>query len=145
MFVIDRAPLTGALTVALLQARPEIEVVGSASAPNDEALAKIKTCDIVLVNALLSSEEALAHVRKAVQASPRARVLVVGLPDSDEIVSKYIRAGAVGYVLEQASAEELLQNVYNCLKVTRWSRRSPDPRGQSGQINSIKTGTKSDD
>lgn len=145
MFVIDRAPLTGALTVALLQARPEIEVVGSASAPNDEAWAKIKTCDIVLVNALLSNEEALAHVQKAVQASPLARVLVVGLPDSDEIVSKYIRAGAVGYVLEQASAEELLQNVYNCLKVTRRSHRSPDPRGQSGQISSIKTGTKSDD
>lgn len=145
MFVIDKAALTGALTVALLRARPEIEVVGSAPAPHDEALAKIKMCDIVLVNAILSNEEALAHVWKVVQASPRARVLVVGLPDSDEVIGKYIRAGAVGYVLEQASTEELLQNVYTCLKINRWPHRLPDPRSQSGQINSMKTGTKSDD
>lgn len=129
LFVIDQAPLTGALTVALLQARPEIEVVGSAPAPTDEALAKIKTCDIVLVNTLPSNEEALAHVRKAAQASPRVKVLVVGLPDSGEVIRKYIRAGAVGHVLEQASAEELLQNIYTCLKVNHWPYRLPSFRG----------------
>jgi DNA-binding NarL/FixJ family response regulator len=125
MFVIDKAPLTGALTVALLRARPEIEVVGSALAPNDEVMAKLKTCDVILVNATLSNEEALAHVRKAVQASPRARVLVVGLPDSDEVASKYIRAGAAGYVIEQASAEELLQSVYTCLNCWPHHRQTP--------------------
>lgn len=129
MFVIDKAPLTGALIVALLQARPEIEVVGSAAAPNDEAIGRMKTCDVILVNATLSSEEALAHVRRAVEMSPRARVLAVGLPDSDEVVRKYIRAGAAGYVLEQASAEELFNNIYTCLKVDRSSNHRQAPGG----------------
>lgn len=93
---------------ALLALTPDIEVVGEA-ADGMEAIERTWELapDVVLMDIGmpgLGGLEATLEIRKAV---PHTKVLVLTQYDNKEYVHRFLKAGAVGYVLKKAAGAEL--------------------------------------
>jgi DNA-binding NarL/FixJ family response regulator len=55
--------------------------------------------------------DGLKEARQLHEASPHAKLLMMGLTELESDVLAYIEAGAAGYLQEEASLEELLKNI----------------------------------
>lgn len=93
----------------LLNAQPDIEVVGEASDGRDAvAQARALKPDVILMDIampLLNGLEATKQIRRD---DPNARVLVLTMYESDEYVAQMLEAGATGYVLKKVAGSELV-------------------------------------
>jgi len=87
----------------------DLEVVGSASSGEEAlVLAAELEPDVVLLDLSLPGMHGL-DVLSALRSSPRPpRVLVLTVHDDDDIVLKVVRGGAQGYVLKNATRDEIL-------------------------------------
>jgi DNA-binding NarL/FixJ family response regulator len=86
------------------------EVVGEAST-GEEAVEKAADLvpDIVLMDIQMPGMNGIEATRKIVQANPEVRVVVVTMFGDDDSVFSAMRAGARGYVLKGADAEEVMK------------------------------------
>lgn len=112
VLIVDNSPLACSVTSYVLQNEKDIDVVGYAT-DVETALAQIRTggCDVVLVSSSLRDNGALRLTQTIVRTSLPAKILITGLPDIPEAILRYIEVGAAGYVLRDASVDELLHNV----------------------------------
>ncbi|WP_372410649.1 response regulator [Streptomyces luteireticuli] len=97
----------------LLDAEPDIEVVGQAVDGLD-AVGKVAELapDVVLMDIRMPVLGGIDATRRITAASDAAvKVLVLTTFDLDEYVYEALRAGASGFLLKDASAEELAQAV----------------------------------
>jgi DNA-binding NarL/FixJ family response regulator len=103
----DQALLRAGLR-ALLDAEDDIEVVGEA-ANGREAVTVVRTTrpDVVLMDIRMPRLDGIAATRRLVAARVPTRVLVLTTFDLDEYVFEALRAGASGFLLKDAPAEEL--------------------------------------
>lgn len=93
----------------MLAKRPEIEVVGMASGePLDEEVLLGTPADILLLSSRGNLIEDLALIRKVRTAAPEMRILLLGLTGGEAEFLQYVRAGIRGYLLREASAEDVL-------------------------------------
>jgi DNA-binding NarL/FixJ family response regulator len=97
---------------AMLGAAPRYEVVGEAST-GEEALAMAAELkpDIVLMDLQMSGINGIEATRQIMGDSPHVGVVVVTMFEDDDSVFAAMRAGARGYVLKGADAEEVLKVV----------------------------------
>lgn len=100
VLVVDDQPLFRAGLVALLNATPDLTVVGE-TADSDTAvqLAESARPDVVLMDIRLGALERLAEV---------SRVLILTTVDLDEYVHEALRLGAAGFVLKESEPARLL-------------------------------------
>ena len=94
---------------AVLEDEDEIAIVGEAAngAEAIDLFARLQP-DVVLMDLqmpLIDGPEATRRIR---ELSPDARILVLTTYATDEFIFKALRAGAQGYLLKDASANELL-------------------------------------
>lgn len=103
VLVVDDQPLFRAGLVALLNAAPELTVVGEA-ADGDTAvrLAESSRPDVIVMDIRLPGLMALRRVVSS------ARVLVLTTFDLDEYVHEALRLGAAGFVLKESEPARLL-------------------------------------
>ncbi|MGW6932459.1 response regulator [Lentzea sp. NPDC054927] len=103
MLVVDDQPLFRAGLVALLNASPDLTVVGEA-ADGDTAvrLAVSAEPDVILLDIRLPGLTALKRVATS------ARVLVLTTFDLDEYVHEALRLGAAGFVLKESEPARLI-------------------------------------
>ncbi|MFJ9757368.1 response regulator [Streptomyces sp. NPDC101149] len=96
----------------LLDARPGIEVVGQA-VDGEEAIAKVAELDpdVVLMDIRMPGLGGIEATRRITADVPRPRVLVLTTFDLDEYVYDALRAGASGFLLKDASADQLAEAV----------------------------------
>ncbi|MET8632783.1 response regulator [Streptomyces sp. NPDC004096] len=96
----------------LLDARPGIEVVGQA-VDGEEAIAKVAELDpdVVLMDIRMPGLGGIEATRRITADAPRPRVLVLTTFDLDEYVYDALRAGASGFLLKDASADQLAEAV----------------------------------
>jgi NarL family two-component system response regulator LiaR len=97
---------------ALLATEPGIEVVGEAQ-DGSEAIAQVQTLrpDVVLMDLAMPGMDGLEATRRITASQPGARVLVLTSYSGDEQIFPAIRAGALGYLLKDASPHELVQAI----------------------------------
>ena len=95
----------------ILASEPGIEVVGEA-ADGIEAvdLARARQPDVVLMDIRMPLLDGLEATRKVLAVS-RSRVLILTTFDSDEYVYEALRAGASGFLLKDAPADQLITAV----------------------------------
>src|SRR3954462_15151044 len=94
---------------AVLEDEDEIAIVGEA-ANGQEAIdlfAQLQP-DVVLMDLQMPLPDGPEATRRIRELSPDARILVLTTYATDEFIFKALRAGAQGYLLKDASAEELL-------------------------------------
>lgn len=112
VLVADDHAVVRAGIVALLAAEPDIEVVGEA-VDGEQAveLALALLPDLVVMDVRmprLTGDAATARIR---ERSDSVRVLVLTTYESDASILSAIEAGASGYLLKAAPAEELIAGV----------------------------------
>jgi DNA-binding NarL/FixJ family response regulator len=96
----------------LLNAHPGIEVIGQAVDGLD-AVAKVAELspDVVLMDIRMPELGGIEATHRITVAHPGIRVLVLTTFDLDEYVYEALRAGASGFLLKDASADQLAEAV----------------------------------
>jgi DNA-binding NarL/FixJ family response regulator len=94
------------------QNHPEVVIVGDA-ATGAEAIAQIKKLspDVVLMDINMPVMNGLEATAIICQRSPAVKVIALTVHDSREYVLQILRSGAQGYVLKDASPEELARAI----------------------------------
>ncbi|MEA2610006.1 MAG: hypothetical protein QOJ75_2249 [Chloroflexota bacterium] len=96
----------------ILEAQPEMEVVGEASDPAGAlALAALRTPDIMLVDLTLDGSDGVTLVRDLAVRHPLIRVIAVTMHLHEETVRQAFLAGAAGYVVKGAASADLVAAV----------------------------------
>ena len=93
---------------SLLQGEPDIRVVAEA-ADGRQAVAAVRRHDpdVTLMDIRMPELDGLAATRELVASGARTRILALTTFDLDEYVFEALRAGASGFLLKDAPAEEL--------------------------------------
>ena len=93
---------------SLLDGEPDLEVVGEA-ADGEQAVDVVRRLapDVTLMDIRMPVLDGLAATRRIVEDGLPTRVLVLTTFDLDEYVFEALRAGASGFLLKDAPAEEL--------------------------------------
>jgi two-component system, NarL family, response regulator LiaR len=91
-----------------LSRNPDLEIVGEA-ANGEEAVEKAGNLspDVVLMDLLMPKMDGIAATEQIKARSPEVAVVALTSVLSDAAVAGAIRAGAIGYLLKDADAEEL--------------------------------------
>ncbi|MGC0369933.1 response regulator [Microbacterium sp. SLBN-111] len=111
--IADDHPVVRAGVRALLEAEPDIEVVGDAATPDEAvALAADLSPELVLMDLQFGERAAGAEATRRVRALPAPPyVLVLTNYDTDGDILGAVEAGASGYLLKDAPPHELLAGV----------------------------------
>ncbi|MDQ0785561.1 DNA-binding NarL/FixJ family response regulator [Streptomyces sp. B3I7] len=114
VLLADDQSLVRAGFEALLDAQPDIEVVGEA-ADGEEALRAVRalTPDVVLMDIRMPALDGLAATRRITEDARLAEVKVIMLTtfELDEYVFEAIRSGASGFLVKDTEPAELLRAV----------------------------------
>ncbi len=93
---------------SLLEAKPDLEVVGEAE-NGQQALTQVETLhpDVVLMDVRMPVMDGVAATRLIHQQFSQTKVLVLTTFDDDEYVSQAMRLGARGYLLKDTRSDDL--------------------------------------
>ena len=112
LLLADDHTLVRAGLRALLQGVPGVEVVGEVS-NGREAVRQAGELhpDVVLMDIAMSDLNGLEAARQIVREFPGVRVIMLSMHATEEYVVQALRAGASGYLLKNAGAEELAKAI----------------------------------
>ena len=114
ILIADDHPLVREGLRGLIGAEPDMELVGEA-ANGAEAIEKAAGLepDVILLDLLMPVKSGLEAIIEIKQYNPDSRILVVTSFAEDEQIFPALKAGALGYLLKDASPRELLQAIRN--------------------------------
>jgi DNA-binding NarL/FixJ family response regulator len=97
----------------ILEARPEIEVVGEAE-DGFEAIEGTRRLlpDVVLMDVRMPNLDGVEATRRLVARGTESRILILTTFDLDEYVYEAIRAGASGFLLKDVRPQELVDAIH---------------------------------
>ena len=106
--IVDDQGMVRAGFTSLLAAEPDIEVVGDAGdgEAGVELVSRLEP-DVTLMDIRMPLLDGIAATRLLVERGTATKVLVLTTFDLDEYVFEALRAGASGFLLKDAPAEEL--------------------------------------
>ena len=96
----------------VLSKRADVHVAGAAPYTR-EAVEQItrSECEILLLDPVTTAFSDLQFVREAICAVPSLKVIMIGMDEDEDTFVNAVRAGAVGYVLKDASAMDVVAAV----------------------------------
>lgn len=113
LVVADDHPVVRDGIVGMLSSDPDIEVVGQASDGAEAiALARAFEPDVLLIDLRMPGTDGLTAIRELARLGVPSRVVVLTTYDSDADVLPAIEAGATGYLLKDATRDELVRAVH---------------------------------
>jgi DNA-binding NarL/FixJ family response regulator len=97
----------------MLSLRNELEVVAEAS-NGDEALrlAKVVRPDVILMDLKMPGVDGVAATRNLRTTMPEVKVVALTTFEDDELIFDALRAGAIGYLLKDVSADRLVEAIH---------------------------------
>ncbi|HYW25676.1 MAG TPA: response regulator transcription factor [Terriglobales bacterium] len=97
---------------AMLDPGPDLEVVGEAG-DGAEAIALVRDLDpdVVLMDLRMPRMDGVAAIALLREEAPSVAVLVLTTYDTDADIVRAIEAGATGYLLKDATRDELIQAI----------------------------------
>jgi DNA-binding NarL/FixJ family response regulator len=110
--VVDDHPIVRQGLVSVLSDEDDLEVVGEASSGREAvALTPRLQPDVMLLDLEMPDLDGIEAIPQLLAAKPGLGVLVFTAYDTDERVLGAVRAGARGYLLKGASADEIARGI----------------------------------
>jgi DNA-binding NarL/FixJ family response regulator len=112
LVLIDDNRLLREGLAAMIRSQPGFKVL-AASADVDEALQKARESkpDVVLLDFGLEDHDSLSLTATIHGEIPASRIIVMGLMPVQEDVADYVRAGASGFLMKDASFDEFVATI----------------------------------
>jgi DNA-binding NarL/FixJ family response regulator len=112
VLLVDDQPLVRAGLRTLLDEEADIEVVGDA-ANGEEGIAAVAALspDVVLMDIRMPVLDGLEATRRITAAGCPARIVILTTFDLDEYVFQALRAGASGFLLKDATSDDIVRAV----------------------------------
>ena len=106
---------------SLLSSEPELRVVGEAK-DGREAIRRVEQLepDLILMDLSMPRMNGVEAIREIKNRIPETGVLALTVHKAEEFVLEVLQAGADGYVLKDASSEELLMAIRSVLGGQRY-------------------------
>ncbi|KAB8140296.1 response regulator transcription factor [Chloroflexia bacterium SDU3-3] len=117
LFVVDDHPVVRHGIVAILRYEADIEVVGEA-ADGQDAIDGIlaRSPDVVLLDLRLPTRSGIEVMREVHAQKPGVRFLVLTTYDTDAYIAPALAAGAQGYLLKDATPDDLVKAVHTAIQ-----------------------------
>ena len=124
MIIDDHVVIRSGLRM-LIEHDQRMQVVAQAGNRN-EALERAAATrpDVIILDLVLGEEDGLSFLPELCQASPNSRVLVLTGVQSPDAHRRAIRRGALGIVLKEHAAEQLLKAIMKVYEGEVWIERS---------------------
>lgn len=108
----DHAILIGGL-IKIIEAEPDLEVVGSAGSVQEtmDRLTQLKV-DLLITDYNLPDDDGLTLVRKVKRKYPDMKILVLSMHDEAHLVKEILKEGIDGYLIKKDSHKELIDAIY---------------------------------
>ena len=98
---------------ALLNAEPDLEVVGEAADGNEALrLAEKLRPDVLLLDISMPGPGGIEVTRRVKRTLPDTRVLILTVHEDEGLLREAIRAGAAGYIVKRAVESELINAIH---------------------------------
>jgi DNA-binding NarL/FixJ family response regulator len=109
IFIVDDHPVTREGLTAALEVTEEVVVVGEAGS-GEEAVEKVRDAhpDVVFMDVRMPGMNGIEATKAIRGVSPDTRVILLTVDESRASISEAIQAGVSGYLLKDASADELV-------------------------------------
>ena len=107
--IVDDHPVTRDGLRTALELSDEVSIVGEAGT-GEEAIDRVQSLepDVVFMDVRMPGIGGIEATRKIREVSPNTRVILFTVDESRNAISEAIQAGVSGYLLKDASAEELV-------------------------------------
>ena len=112
LILIDDNRLMREGIAVMIRTQPGFKVL-AASADVDEALAKAREArpDVILLDFGLEDHDSVSLTATVHGEIPEARVIIMGLLPIQEDVAMYVRAGASGFIMKDASFDDFFATI----------------------------------
>lgn len=116
VLVVDDHALVRTGVARIIDHEPDLDVVAEA-ANGVEALAAFDNYrpDVTLLDLRMPVMEGVEVVRRIRERDPQAKVIVLTTYDTDDDISRALKAGAKAYVLKDISADDLIACIHDVL------------------------------
>jgi DNA-binding NarL/FixJ family response regulator len=109
LLLIEEVRILRELFADLLNAQPDLHVVGQVSDPRAGVLrTRELDPDVAVVGVMDNEEERLRLVHELREAAPRTRLVVMNLRPTEHGVSQFLQAGVHGFILPETPVENTL-------------------------------------
>ena len=106
---------------ALLSAESDLEVIGEAE-DGRQAIRRVEELgpDLILTDLSMPKMNGVEAIREIKKRAPETKVLALTVHKAEEFILEVLQAGADGYVLKDASSEELMMAIKSVLGGKRY-------------------------
>lgn len=112
LIVDDQRLFADGLSVVIESRAPELQVIGIAQNGSDAvAMAEEMSPDIVLMDVRMPEMDGVEATRRIHERHPEIKVLILTTFSDDEYVKHSLQYGAIGYLLKNRPAEELIASI----------------------------------
>lgn len=117
IFLLDDHPLVRTWLMQLIEQQPDLSVCGEAGT-SAKVAGQIAAAapDMAIIDLALPDGSGLDLIRQLKKSMPQLKMLVFSMHDERLYAERALRAGAAGYVMKRATAEELIDSIYRVLR-----------------------------
>jgi DNA-binding NarL/FixJ family response regulator len=116
--IVDDHPVTREGLRTALELSDEVVVVVGEAATGEEAIERARelTPDVVFMDVRMPGMDGIEATRRIREAAPETKVILITIDESRGAVAEAIQAGVSGYLLKDASPEDLVGAARNAVE-----------------------------